>query len=175
VPKPKVEHDALIEAYVRHVILGATRGEDGSPPWATCVVAAEKALKVLDDTVGDPGALLDEMIAGFVEGQRRPLRFFRGTTLAWCSKSRQLDERFDVDVARSVADEIASAWEGGDHQRGDRDEDEVALCMRGVRTADLIDDDFLRWARLFDPVVAATSGRRSAKWPPKPRTKGGAS
>ena len=175
VPKREVEADALIEAYVRHVILGATRGEDGSPPWATCVVAAEKALKVLDDMVGDPGALLDEMIAGFVEGQRRPLRFFRGTTLAWCSKSRQLDDRFDVDVARSVADEIASAWEGGDHQRGDRDDAEVALCMRGVRTPDLIDDDFLRWARLFDPAVAATSGHSSAKWPPKPRTKGGAS
>lgn len=174
-PKPKVEADALIDAYVRHVILGATRGEDGPPPWATCVVAAEGAFKVLTDGVGDPIALLDEMIAGYVEGQRRPLRFFRRSTLAWCSKTRGVDDRFDLDVARHGFGELGSAWVGDHHARGDRGDDEVTLCMRGVRTPELIDDDFLRWARLFDPVVVATSGRKKAKWPLASDSKGGTS
>lgn len=155
--------DAAIGTWIRHVAWGAVREDDDPVPWISRVQPASSAARGWIGGVDDPVRVLGELVEGFLEGQRRPLHFFAATTAKWWSAydASDPDEARARRAAWSVA---ASTWSDEEQGRGDGLDEAVVLCTRGLD--DPVDDDFVRWARLFGPAWSKQVGVRELKKAP---------
>lgn len=149
----------LVDALVRHVVYGCVlAASDPDRVAVTRVVPAEKTAYGWH-LIGDVNALLDALIEGFVEGQRRPLPWFADTSAAWFQAFEALrssDPEGDVDpddpsVRRHCWERARGKWLD-DAGTGEGADEAVRICTRGYE--DPVRDDFVHWACLLGPLLS---------------------
>jgi len=145
-----VKDKVLAEELVRHVAFGCIRSRDDADPWATRIFGSGSSGEMRGiGPIDGVQAQLDAFVQGYVEGQVRPLHFFPATTAAWW-KALDGNDPDEPAARRAAWVEAAPKWEGSDFDSGDVGDESVVLCTRGVDP--VVDDDFVRWARVFGPL-----------------------
>ncbi len=146
-----------LRAWITHVALNAI-AQDGYP--RTTLVYGVKDKFTLNP-VDDAASILDELLAVYEQGLRRPLAFFPETCWAYAEvawgKKRSDVEGAPLQAARDV-------WEGGTYAGapGECQDEWVQLCFRDC--ADPLDgtwEDLTR--RIFEPIMRASAEAEAEK------------
>jgi exodeoxyribonuclease V gamma subunit len=102
--------------------------------------------------VEDPESVLATLVEGYRIGQRTPLRFFPRTSLAFAKAMAIQDDAAAARVFAlgDVQKEWATPPEDARYGRpGERFEEVVALCVRGLSAEEVCDEEFVRWSSVI--------------------------
>jgi exodeoxyribonuclease V gamma subunit len=135
----------LLRAWIGHLVLNAVARE--GYPRITLLFGKDGARRF--PPVANAATLLESLLAFYAEGLRAPLRFFPESSLAFLQKRTS-----SRGAGRSARQLSASAWEGSDSVRGERDDRHVEVCFRNGE--DPRDDEWERLSeRILQPLLDA--------------------
>ncbi len=141
----KLKGKYILRGWLCHLVLSLLTENDETLTPSTTVIGKNdkgKYCRMTFDPVPSAGSILGEIIALYVENERRPLPFFSETSYAFAWKV--------LDGTEGARKEAEKAWRGNDRKPGDGADPYLRFCYRYV---DPLDREFEELAlQVFGPI-----------------------